>query len=686
MTQKQSPWLEGAYGWDVGESGWNLGMDSNLLKFSFMFDRNVDGVVGSLPPAINGQSYFLTTDNRLYFAVGTTWFSTPTPKWFKFVVRSSGDVYQFDGTSAVQVDSPEELDSRLEFLEVTVNSLGTAASEDIEFFATQAALDVAEANAQTYTDSFKFDILNNTDPNKGAALVGRSVREIQSIAELRTVVGKYDNDQIKLLGYYAGKQGQGGGLFYWDSASVEADDAGLIIQVEGVETGRWRRLYPYSVMTTRIVDASWFGVSSDLADNGALLNALMANTEVEGVDIPAGSFNIVTPVVIPSYIKHFKGAGKRLTKFVQNAADAPANVISTSDGMEYGDHGDFEVQLKISATGTTVSNAYRLLGARRSTVSNIHVEVVGHTVESYSGVGILMDMGTVLNAYTNQIINNTVIGTTVGIWSRGPLTSSVFTRNHTKSLSGLVFSRGSIQSGTTPIVGNQIYANLFQAHSSSTFGMGNGIDFGNGDGALGFTYAFSNQIWGNYIERFEHGIIFRNGAKNNEVGSQEWDSPTNDITDLNTSKDGYSGLDAQRFKIALRDIDFKVEKTGLLVANKGSATFWHEGVNKTHDLAASTTITCSDARRITLNPNGANRSGVILDTTNCEEGQTLVVYITDPAFNVSLSTANLLLNNKTSIVMGNEAAGRTRRIAFELVITEVGAKRWMEISQNVKPA
>lgn len=153
MAQQQSPWLEGAYGWSFGEGGWNTGMDSNLLKFSFMFDRNVDSIVASLPAAVNGEAYFLTTDNRLYFAVGTTWFSSPTPKWFEFVVRSTGDNYQFNGTAAVQVDSPADLDTRLDAVELTLSTLGTAAFESVEFFATQAALDVVEADAQTYTDT-----------------------------------------------------------------------------------------------------------------------------------------------------------------------------------------------------------------------------------------------------------------------------------------------------------------------------------------------------------------------------------------------------------------------------------------------------------------------------------------------------------------------------------------------------
>lgn len=99
MTQQTSPFLEGKFGWALGESNWNLGMDENLLKFSYMFDKNIDGIVSSLPAAVNGQAYFNTTDNRIYFAVGGSYTSTPTPKWFIFTLRTTGIPYQFDGTS-----------------------------------------------------------------------------------------------------------------------------------------------------------------------------------------------------------------------------------------------------------------------------------------------------------------------------------------------------------------------------------------------------------------------------------------------------------------------------------------------------------------------------------------------------------------------------------------------------------
>lgn len=98
MAEKTSPFLEAKWGWPYGSNGWNTGADENWLKFSYMFDRNVDGIVSSLPPAVNGQAYFNTVDNRFYFVVDGTYYSSPCPKWFVFTIRSTGDTYQYNGT------------------------------------------------------------------------------------------------------------------------------------------------------------------------------------------------------------------------------------------------------------------------------------------------------------------------------------------------------------------------------------------------------------------------------------------------------------------------------------------------------------------------------------------------------------------------------------------------------------
>jgi hypothetical protein len=163
MPQQTSPFLEGKWGWTYGESGWNDGMDENLLKFSFMLDRTVDSVVSSLPqPPTTGMSYFLTTDNRLYYVVSGVYYSSPTPKWSTVTVKSSGDSFIFDGTSLLNSPTNINLGGRVTNLETTVNSLGTAAFKDVSYFASTSDLATGISSANAYTDAFKSQLLSSS--------------------------------------------------------------------------------------------------------------------------------------------------------------------------------------------------------------------------------------------------------------------------------------------------------------------------------------------------------------------------------------------------------------------------------------------------------------------------------------------------------------------------------------------
>lgn len=108
MASQLSPFVETNYGWPYGSSGWNLEMDANLVKFSYLHDRNIDAIVSSLPAISNGSAYFNTSDNRLYFDVGGQRYSSNTPKWFIVTLRSSGQTYQFDGSALNATDKPRK--------------------------------------------------------------------------------------------------------------------------------------------------------------------------------------------------------------------------------------------------------------------------------------------------------------------------------------------------------------------------------------------------------------------------------------------------------------------------------------------------------------------------------------------------------------------------------------------------
>lgn len=86
------------------------------------------------------------------------------------------------------------------------------------------------------------DLSNYSNPMLGAGLVGRATRQINNLAELRTVVGRYDLDMAYLERYTAGFD-YGFGNWIWSASSVTADNGVTVVQVTGVTTGRWLRAY-----------------------------------------------------------------------------------------------------------------------------------------------------------------------------------------------------------------------------------------------------------------------------------------------------------------------------------------------------------------------------------------------------------------------------------------------------------
>lgn len=142
MTQRTSPFVEFKWGWDLGESGWNSGMDENLLKLSALFNGSIDGIVSSLPPVVEGACYFLTTDNRVYYVVGGSYYSSPIPLWYELSLKSTGEKYQFNGTALTVVPSPTELSE----LQDTVDSLGSAAFQPTSAFASTSQFNELSSN------------------------------------------------------------------------------------------------------------------------------------------------------------------------------------------------------------------------------------------------------------------------------------------------------------------------------------------------------------------------------------------------------------------------------------------------------------------------------------------------------------------------------------------------------------
>ena len=85
------------------------------------------------------------------------------------------------------------------------------------------------------------------------------VMDFNSINELKafdvTTIGV--NTSTNVLGYYSEGDG-GGGTFFWDAASTDADNGGTVIAATGVTTGRWKRVYDKGILNVK-----WFGAKGD---------------------------------------------------------------------------------------------------------------------------------------------------------------------------------------------------------------------------------------------------------------------------------------------------------------------------------------------------------------------------------------------------------------------------------------
>lgn len=104
-------------------------------------------------------------------------------------------------------------------------------------------------------------------------------------------------DGFAVLGGFASLGDGGGGLWYWDPAATDADDAGTTVAVGGVMTGRWRRFLEDHV------NVRWFGATGDgsAADDAAIQAAIDFAAKRQSkcrVLVPPGVYRITKPLVI----------------------------------------------------------------------------------------------------------------------------------------------------------------------------------------------------------------------------------------------------------------------------------------------------------------------------------------------------------------------------------------------------
>ena len=106
------------------------------------------------------------------------------------------------------------------------------------------------------------------------------------------------------LGFWRSGDG-GGGIFYWDATSTLPDDGGTVIQVTGLATGRWKRVYD-GVLNVKFFGAKGAGTE----DTAAILTAIAAVPATGGtLFFPPGSYVVSSTLKISVSSTHIRGSG-----------------------------------------------------------------------------------------------------------------------------------------------------------------------------------------------------------------------------------------------------------------------------------------------------------------------------------------------------------------------------------------
>jgi len=109
MAELTDPFLEVKWGYSEGEDGWGPSLNADLVKFAFFHNRRLDGSVSTLPPTpVDGEAYFNTTDQRVYYRANSTWYSSPVPLGTDFTLKGTEEEVYYDGTTTLSPLSPDD--------------------------------------------------------------------------------------------------------------------------------------------------------------------------------------------------------------------------------------------------------------------------------------------------------------------------------------------------------------------------------------------------------------------------------------------------------------------------------------------------------------------------------------------------------------------------------------------------
>ena len=243
---------------------------------------------------------------------------------------------------------------------------------------------------------------------------------LSTVAELKLAVGKEQGDKAFVGGYYADGDG-GGGDFYWDAVSVEADNGGTIFQVTGTTAGRWKRIYSGSV------SVKWFGAKGDGVTDDTI--AIQSAIDISGIllkslYLPNGNYMFSSSLTLQQYsVIVGESLNNTILTYSGTTNSISAILVTNTNGWKS------ELSLftiKQSGVATSV-NGISIVNINFDSslfcLSNIKIE-------GFSGIGLNINP-TLAGTYITQIKVSDIrtVGCNIGIYCK--VVDSIFTNINT---------------------------------------------------------------------------------------------------------------------------------------------------------------------------------------------------------------------------------------------------------------